>query len=605
MRFARLILAALAALPLGREAAAQSFGDTARPLLRIETAMHGGAINRLALAGDSLVTVSDDKTMRRWSLGDGQASGLWRVPVGGGDTGALYALAVGGQTAVAGGRTGDNNFSLFVFDLGSGRQLGTVGPFPDPITALAFDAGGTRLAVGFQHLGGLKVIDLKTHSIVASDKAYRGTVNWLAFAADGRLASSAEDGMIRLYAGDFDQPAATQAMGAGDVPWAVAFSKDGQSLAVGSAVQPHVRLFHTDKLQPEWVLSGAPGAQGALSVVGWSADGRLVAAGEYKNGPTHNLLRFWPLGGSEGRDVEVAPDTVTDLAFIGDGSLVYVTAQSSFGRISADGLPIWVRDSEQCDFRDIWQNAFFVSKDGSIVEFPCRQGGQDRFRVDLTEISLRINQPPRDDLKPPTTAAVGLVLDGWRNGAQPKINGRALSLDPHEHAHSVAVLPAQAAAVFATDYYLRLEKPAAEGWRRVLPAPAWAVDVTPNGRYVVAALGDGTIRWYAAADGTEIIDLFVDARDRRWAVWVPEGFFDASQNPDGGSLIGFQLNNGPAKPPDFEPAARLEAAFHRRELVLAKYWGGPHEVQRVTDELAKLGNGRATLDASAGQPSQR
>ena len=38
-----------------------------------------------------------------------------------------------------------------------------------------------------------------------------------------------------------------------------------------------------------------------------------------------------------------------------------------------------------------------------------------------------------------------------------------------------------------------------------VPAIAWAVNISQNGRLAVAALSDGTIRWYRMADGKEML----------------------------------------------------------------------------------------------------
>ena len=56
-------------------------------------------------------------------------------------------------------------------------------------------------------------------------------------------------------------------------------------------------------------------------------------------------------------------------------------------------------------------------------------------------------------------------------------------------------------------------------------------------------LGDGTLRWYDARDGKERLALFVHPDAKRWVLFTPEGFYDAS--PDAESLIGYQLNQRP------------------------------------------------------------
>src|SRR5688500_13972631 len=81
------------------------------PSLRIETGMHGAAINRLVYsrADQQLISVSDDKTARSWSVATGEPTGVLRGPIAdGGPEGALYAVALSpsGKTLVVGGHTG-------------------------------------------------------------------------------------------------------------------------------------------------------------------------------------------------------------------------------------------------------------------------------------------------------------------------------------------------------------------------------------------------------------------------------------------------------------------------------------------------------------------
>jgi hypothetical protein len=97
------------------------------------------------------------------------------------------------------------------------------------------------------------------------------------------------------------------------------------------------------------------------------------------------------------------------------------------------------------------------------------------------------------------------------------------------------------------------------------------VNTSADGRFVVAALGDGTIRWYRTADGSEALALFVHADARRWVVWTPEGFFAAS--PDGESLMGYVLNQGRDKEAEFVSAAQLRKEFNRPDLIARRIAG--------------------------------
>ncbi|HLY58094.1 MAG TPA: hypothetical protein VKS60_21205 [Stellaceae bacterium] len=597
--------AGFAAVALASAAAAATFGDPERAILRVETGMHGAEINRMVLAGgDALLTVSDDKTLRRWSLPDGKADGLWRVPVGDGDAGALYALALNGNMAVAGGRTGDTTFGLFFFDIAANRMLGTIDGFSEPISALAFAEGGSLLAVGLQRHGGLEVVDVKSHKIVAIDRDYAGTINWLAFSAQSKLASSAADGKIRLYGGNYGHPAQMQAVPAGDMPWGLSFSPDGAILAVGSERQARVDLYLAERLQRVSEVVGAPGASGALSVVAFNADGSVLAAGgQYKSAAEHNLIRFWPMKGGkiDTGDVVVATDTVTDLAFLPDNTVAYASAQGGFGVLGIDGRLRLSRVSDQCDFRNADQDGFTASADGTVVDFVCRHGGpHDHYRADLGEVTVHRDPPPRGDLAPPAMSQPGIDLGNWRNATAVSFNGRPIELGPYEHVRSFAAVPGQAAAVIGTDYQLRYEQAGAELWHRVLPAPAWGVNVTANKHRVVAALGDGTIRWFDLAGGEEIASLYVDARDGRWVAWVPEGFFEHGGSAAGdASLAGFQINNGPGRAPEFVPAAQLYATFHQPDLIRAKLRGDAGGAAQVADALTRIGDPHALVGEGA------
>ncbi len=594
-------------LVLVARAAAQDQDSAGAPMLRVETGMHGAVINRLALVdeGRALITVSDDKTARSWSLPEGTAQAVWRPPIGSGDAGALFAVAAHDDTVVLGGRSAGlagTGTSLYVVDRRSGQMRGSIGGFADAIAALAFSADGHYLAVGQQGRGGLTVLDLGAHKLAAQDRGYGDTIEWVAFAADGRLATSAADGKIRLYGADF-KPIGEARLPGTQRPWGLAFSPDGKRLAVGSLDGAAIRLFSSDRLRLLSTLDGAAGATGALSVVAWSADGEmLAAAGTYKDSHDSRLVRFWRLearGETAAEDVGVADDTVTDLAFLPDGVVVFISAEPSFGIVGSDGKIRLRRGADHGDFRDAGQNGFRVSRDAAIVDFPSRRVGGQRFRFDLVEGSLATDPPPREELKAPIQEDGKLKLADWRNSAAPKLNGRAIALESGERVRSAAILPGAATVALGTDFYLRLIRASGgEAWRQIVPAPAWGVNASADGRYVLAALGDGTIRWYAAADGRDVMNLFVDPSDGRWVVWVPEGFFDHSHEAGaagGETLVGYHLNRGPNKAAEFVEIGQLYNLFYRRDLVLGKFRGGAVAERTLRGQLDRIGDVRTVL----------
>ena len=76
------------------------------------------------------------------------------------------------------------------------------------------------------------------------------------------------------------------------------------------------------------------------------------------------------------------------------------------------------------------------------------------------------------------------------------------------------------------------------------------MNASRDGRIVVAAHGDGTIRWYRADDGRELLALQVllnksEPSKSDWVLWTPEGFYEAT--PGAQDVLRWVVNHGPEK----------------------------------------------------------
>ena len=164
------------------------------------------------------------------------------------------------------------------------------------------------------------------------------------------------------------------------------------------------------------------------------------------------------------------------------------------------------------------------------------------------------------------TQAAGLEITDWNNARDPKLAGKPLTLEKYEHSQSVAIAPDGKRFALGADWSLRLfDAQGAEVWQKPVPTVAWAVNVTGDGRLVVAGYGDGTIRWHRISDGEEVLALFVHRDGQRWVAWTPQGYYDASANGD--TLIGWQVNRGRDQAADFFPAAQFRERFYRPDVI--------------------------------------
>jgi WD40 repeat protein len=596
---------------------------------RVETGLHEADINRLILlpmpasaipgsanpASPTIVTVSDDKSARLWSADDFAARGIVRPPIGDRDIGQVYAVAATGSLLAIAGRIADEHggYAIQFYSLPSLKPRGAITGMPRPTLAMGFSPAGDTLAAGMMDGAGVWMFDMRTLTKLPSDLPYVGDVATLAFAPDGQLAVVGKDDGIRLYGADHHRidrqtPAGVSAFG-------VAFSPDGKTLAVGDRVRAVVHLFAVPTNAPLRKLRDLPGAAGrlgTLDVVAFMPDGRtIVAAGSYKDLHGQRLIRRWSLDGRTSSEIPAATDTITDLLPHGE-DVLFTSAEPSLGRIDGAGRLARKLRSNHPDFRDAGDQSFRLSA-GAVIELPIGQpqlAAVPAANTATMVFDIRAHAPIAPADAPPLALArstgAGLAVTGWRNSDAPFLNGRRIPLEPNETSHAIAVTQAGSAVAMGTDFYVRYLIASGEVWRTVTAAPAWAVNVSEDGRVVVAGLGDGTVHWYDAKDGHELLALFVDPPTGRFVTWTPDGFFDHDHRvdglPDGRSLIGYQYNQPDHRSSAFVAIGQMYARFFRPDLVGLAFRDDPVAVVALTDQRERIGSVAHTL--SQGLPAE-
>lgn len=554
--------------------AAEACPDQA-PVLRIDIGMHVAPITRVAtdLACTIMATSSDDKTVRLWSASDGQPRRTVRLPLGEGNGGKVYAVALSsdGGTLAAGGWDAaygqKGSMGVYIVDLASGAVSRFDG-FEDVVDAIAFSPDGLRVGVALHGGRGVRVIDRGTGREVMQDRDYDGDAYGLAFGSDGSLYATAWDGDLRRYGPGLNLVARVKAPG-GARPYAVAVSPSGQRVAVGYDDAAAVSIFDAQTLRSIAEAEVADLGNAELSSVAWTGDGGTIVAGGVA-GPSFAERRFFmrrfdPDGHRIGDDVAGNGDTVTDLKTCGP-RVAFATADPSFGLLDAGGAPRVLQARAAADMRGKLGDALAVSADGTRVRFGLGFGGDQPALFDLAAGTLTPAPPTFPDLK--TADVSTLPVTGWRDGPSSAINGRPLPLGPGEIAHSLAAESDGRGFALGTGLrLLSLDANGSERWAEPVPGTVWGLVIADEGKLVVTAYGDGTIRWHRWSDGRELLALFVDARDRRWVAWTPKGYYMAS--PGGEDLIGWHVNRGWQQEADFFPTSRFRDRFNRPDVVQA------------------------------------
>ncbi len=567
----------------------------ANPILRIETGMHTTTIWGIATDANTryLVTASGDKTIRVWDQRTGGLVRAIRPPIGEGKEGMLGAVALSpdGETIAAGGWTGswEGTFCIYLFSLSSGTLRGRITGLPDSIVHLAFSPDGTYLAATLWGRNGVRVYRTDTFRQVMADKEYGDNTRWASFDRTGRLVTASSDGFVRLYDKGFRLIARKRAQG-GKEPSSVAFSPDGAVVAVG--------FFYSTAVN---VLSGADLAflfspdtrgvdNGDLWGVAYSPDGSLYAGGQWKkNGG--EFIRRWDEGGRGSyQDMKTgATNTIMGILPLSGDSFAFCSADPAFGVVSSAGEKGYLKAPVSADYRD---DDLSISPTGGEIAVTR---GKASVIVSVGERQLRFADSPPAAFKEPRTTSSHLSITDWKNTVTPSCNGRRLALGLREMSRSLAIAPDEKSFLLGTQWYIRLfdYSERRQKWAVPVQGEALHVNISGDGKLAVAALGDGTVRWYRMEDGKELLAFFWYRKKGTWALWSPSGYYDASAG--GEDLIGWHVNRGKDQAADFFPASRFRSTRYRPD-VIARLLGTGDEDRAVA--LANEESGRRSQEAS-------
>lgn len=548
--------------------------------LRIETGVHTASIWRVAsdTKAKYAVTASEDQTLRIWEIKNGQLLKTVRPFREGGTQGKLFAVDISPDTktiAAAGKMSPDAESEdwIYLFSRHTGEVIKKIEKVPARVFDLQFSPDGSYLLAALERGKGMAVYEVSTGKMIYRDTNYQGDIYGVDFQLSGHYAATVSfDGFLRIYdVMAFQQGPIVKEL-IGDNPYSVAFSPNGGQLVIGCLAKPRVLLYNfaNGKVSQNQSLDvrrigGIPGSH--LGSVCFSNNGIYIyATGNARNRNDLQIIRKWQtVNGDFAEDIVISTsNTVLHLAPTTDNQLLFATASSQWGILKETGSLLFQSPLMSNDFSGQAQS-LGVSEDGQTIKLRLQNNSLSEYTFSLKDYILR------PALARDSTSFLPLqpkdVIDDWENSTKPMLSGKLIPLEPNETAYCAAATHRTLkGCVIGTDRFLRYyESNGQVKWQLPTPEVARAVNITRNNKIIVAAYGDGTLRWYRLNDGKELLTVFIHSDQRRWIAWSTEGFYGCSAG--GEELVGWQINKGANQATEFFPIAKFRDTYYRPELI--------------------------------------
>ena len=527
---------------------------TDQPYLEIDAGTHTAALTSVAVDESSKLVASaaDDRTVRIWSARDGRLLSTINLPVGALLTGTPYAVAFQPRTgllAIGGFTSEEADFPIYLLNPGNSSVVAVIKGVGNATTRLAFSADGRYLAAGTQ---GLHVFDgTKNWAEVFHDNSYNEVVYALHFSSQGNLLVGTFDGQLRLYGPTWSVLAQRTWDWNNQFPVA-AFRPDGQVIAVP---HPHTRkVAFLDGQTLANLPEGGSIKGGDVRDFAWSHDGsRLYTATGMSvtlAGVGDRILACDNGGKSDCVDQERASGRVTAMATLKDGLVVGGDGRPFVQARTLAGAAQWMHRSSLADNQSLYP-LISTSANGQIITFRFEAGGgflSFNAAQPATPVVVKKEEIPFEDNR----------LSGLGDDPQhPVFKGTPLPIDSQEtlvtryitNDNSRVYLGTSREIYAYTGSGYRL-------WRREMPDAVNSILASQDGRLLIAALADSSIRWYDLRTGDEICALITYASDGvarmgggtaadhlGWVLWTPAGYYAASDTAV--DVLQWRVNHGP------------------------------------------------------------
>jgi WD40 repeat protein len=564
--------------------------DQAEPLLMLDTGGHMALIASLAFTpdGKQLLSAGDDKVVRVWDWQAKTTVRTIRWQVGPADEGKIYAMALspdGRLVAIGGWMAGRGTGDIGLYRFDTGMPVALLRGHTQTVTGLAFSPDGKRLLSSSFEPTAI-IWDVTTHKLLFRLQGHKSGIMAVAFTPDGsRAITGSDDTTLRLWRVTNGSLIAEMRGHAKAITRALAVRSQDSLIASGDD-SGEIRLWEGKTGRPLRILGSQGDHVGSLR---FSLDGnRLLSTCGYKSCGLSQ--RVWNVASGENALVYTRhTSSVLANALSPDGNLV-ATAGGDYrihiwdlatgetksiltgtGRptiavgFSRDGQSIaWGNTSHYADYnnRGSLDMTLQLPRSGSALGHPekidgtaekrflraratfgayslaAREGGSYGYDANLDikmngEVQRSIERQPKDGY---AHLSYSFTPDG-----QSIVSGGG-----------VGVLSAYDLTGRSLGEFIGHE------------GDVWAVAPSPDGRLLVSGSQDQTIRLWNLKTRELIVTLF-DGSDGEWVMWTPQGYYAGSPGAD--KIVGWQINKGPERAPDYVGAEQLRRHLNRPDIV--------------------------------------